>query len=330
MASPESPESSEEFDETQDSSDRLWYGDRSSPPSFDERVVKLLAETEFPGDADIADPYRRANRSVSRALSYQRCSRFWIGLRCKACKVEGRSDSFAYRQVVHCHLRGCPRCGHTVRVGLVNRYLSRLVHFKRRLLRHVILPYRWVGEASVNLYDWLLKCVSKLWKSVGWRGGVSCVELKEEYNGEYYMHVHCLAVSDSYDYSAIGNRWFELTGSRGVKFKQVYSQGGLLWYILGYVFKDWIREFEDAGRYVSVMRALHGKRLLRAFGCLYGRRKSALGKPSGGGSLRVESGAKRRGRVLLLRVATSRRRWCVRCVLVLSGSGLMVLLSTVS
>jgi len=212
----------------------------------------------------------------------------------------------------------------------VNRYLSRLVHFKRRLLRHVILPYRWVGEASVNLYDWLLKCVSKLWKSVGWRGGVSCVELKEEYNGEYYMHVHCLAVSDSYDYSAIGNRWFELTGSRGVKFKQVYSQGGLLWYILGYVFKDWIREFEDAGRYVSVMRALHGKRLLRAFGCLYGRRKSALGKPSGGGSLRVESGAKRRGRVLLLRVAPSRRRWCVRCVLVLSGSGLMVLLSTVS
>jgi hypothetical protein len=47
--------------------------------------------------------------------------------------------------------------------------------------------------------------------------------------------------------------------------------------------KDWIREFEDAGRYVSVMRALHGKRLLRAFGCLYGRRKSTSGKPSGGG-----------------------------------------------
>ena len=53
--------------------------------------------------------------------------------------------------------------------------------------------------------------------------------------------------------------------------------------VLEFKLKDWLREFEDAGRYVSVMRALHGKRLLRAFGCLYGSRKSASGKPQGGG-----------------------------------------------
>ena len=76
--------------------------------------MKLLAETDFPGDADIGDPYLRANKSVSRANNYRRCSRAWVGMRCVACRVDGR-NVFAYRQVVRCHLRGCPRCGHTTR-----------------------------------------------------------------------------------------------------------------------------------------------------------------------------------------------------------------------
>jgi hypothetical protein len=154
------------------------------------------------------------------------------------------------------------------------------------LLRHVILPFTWVGVASVNLYNFLLSCVSKLWRRLGWLGCVATVELKEEYNGQYYMHVHAIAVSHDFDYVESRKVWRELTdsvgnlgGSNFVRFKPVHSEGGLLWYLLGYTLKDWLRSFDKAGDYVSVMRSLHRKRLLRAFGCLYGRRKGASGKP---------------------------------------------------
>jgi len=50
--------------------------------SFDERVVELLAYTEFPGDTDIGDPLRRAHASIGRANNYRRCCRFWSGIRC--------------------------------------------------------------------------------------------------------------------------------------------------------------------------------------------------------------------------------------------------------
>ncbi len=50
--------------------------------SFDERVVELLAYTEFPGDTDIGDPIRRAHANIGRANNYRRCCRFWSGIRC--------------------------------------------------------------------------------------------------------------------------------------------------------------------------------------------------------------------------------------------------------
>jgi hypothetical protein len=187
----------------------------------------------------------------------------------------------------------------------VNRYLSRLVHFKRRLLRHVILPFTWVGIAGVNLYNFLLSCVSKLWRRLGWLGCVATVELKEEYAGQYYMHVHAVAVSHDFDYVKSREVWRELTDSQGnlggsnfVRFKPVHSEGGLLWYLLGYTLKDWLRSFEKAGDYVSVMRSLHKKRLLRAFGCLYGSRKRVLEKPQRGGLLSREGSGATRTRII--------------------------------
>ena len=129
--------------------------------SFDDRVADLLMETEFPGDGKgghvaMLNAGRRAER-------YAKCSRFWSGVRCVPCKANGR-ETFRYRHVVKRHLRGCSRCGASVRLNLVNRYLFRLLRFKRRMLRHVILTFTWVGVASVNLYDFLLSCVSKLWR----------------------------------------------------------------------------------------------------------------------------------------------------------------------
>jgi hypothetical protein len=281
-----------------DLASRLETYRRQVVQTFDERVVDLLADTEFPGDADISDPLRRAHAAIGRANNYRRCGRYWFGIRCVPCKAKGR-ETFGYRHPVKCHLRGCSRCGPSVRLNLVNRYLFRLLRFRRRLLRHVILPFTWVGVSSVNLYDFLLSCVSKLWRRLGWLGCVSTVELKEEHNGQYYMHVHAIAVSHDFDYAKSRKVWRELTdcqgnlgGSNFVRFKEVYSQGGLLWYLLGYTLKDWLRSFEKAGDYVSVMRSLHRKRLLRAFGCLYGSRKRVSEKPSRGqGSLVVGEGS---------------------------------------
>lgn len=235
--------------------------------------------TEFPGDGMRgAVSMLRAER---RADHYAKCGSYWSALRCVTCGEIQR------RHVMTCHLRGCVRCGKSVRLGLVNRYLPRLRRYRRRMLRHVILPFTWIGVARVNLYDWLLGCVNKMWRRLGWLGCVATVELKEEYGGQFYMHVHAIAVSESFDYGETNRLWYELTMSERtiktlgtVRFKNVYSEGGLLWYLIGYTMKDWLRDFEDAGAFVSVMRTLSGKRLLRGYGCLYGRRgrKSSPGR----------------------------------------------------
>jgi hypothetical protein len=125
-----------------------------------------------------------------------------------------------------------------------------------------------------------------------------------------------LPVANKYDYSDAIRLWSELTGGNGtriVKFKRVWSVGGLLWYLLGYVLKDWLVEFGDAKNFVEVMRSLHRKRLVRAFGCLYGVRKEPLRKPVGSSAVPAAEAERSGAEHILAKDSTKSLAVCVKC-----------------
>ena len=161
--------------------------------------------------------------------------------------------------------------------------MERLSGYKNWMLRHVILTYRWIDSDFERSADWLLVQARKLLGRVGWLGAVMSVEFKEKQGDYWYIHIHALSVAKRYDYGETQKVWSKLTGmeSRFVIFKKIWSRSGLLDYVSGYALKGLERVRDNAERYVTLMKALNRVRLVRAFGCLYGGRKSTIGKTNG-------------------------------------------------
>jgi hypothetical protein len=155
-----------------------------------------------------------------------------------------------------------------------------LLKYSLSELRFITLSYRWEYTESVSRSaSFLLRKVNEWRRFFKFRGALISVEATEKIGGFWYVHIHGIVVGDSFDYSAMGEKWLSLTGSRNVRFEEVRSRNGVLFYILKYVVKDWIVNGSNPVEYVSLLKFLYRKKLVRAFGCLYGSRKRVLEKP---------------------------------------------------
>jgi hypothetical protein len=232
--------------------------------SFDEQVEMSLAETRFSGDENrvgVESEFR-----WKRASDYHNCCKVVTGRRCVNCKFE------LFRYSRKCHLRGCKRCGPSVRLLLSNRYFRRLRRFPLGQLHFLTFTGPFAESGQVE--DFLLGCVEKVYRRFRWRGMLASLELKSKVGDLWYVHVHAIVLCDYYHSVAVKQLWYSLTGFDIVKEKPVYSLNGLVGYVTGYALKGFEGITSSASKLVGVMRSLYRKRLVRAFGVFRGDRRS--------------------------------------------------------
>lgn len=263
--------------------------EQSAYDVWDAAVVEQLYKTPFSSDASWEDKTARAQR-------FAMCSQWVTRSLCRDCREEWGSF------VLVCNLRGHYRCREGLRRRLLARYYPKLKEFSESNLRHVTFTYARVpGEDLERETGWLLNRVAFFVKAM-FRGAVVSAEFTAKApDGKYYAHVHAIVIGrpgERFDYAVMGAGWRQLAQSE-LHVEKVKHAKKSLRYVLGYALKQYgpvDREIHDkSGRcvdkvigispekYVKMLSVLEGKRLVRAFGCLYGGRKGTGGKPRAGG-----------------------------------------------
>ena len=253
--------------------------------SFDDTVYDLLADTPF----NIGEEF---SKTLQRAKSHRDCGKFDVGMRCA--NADCAVVLFRYRR--DCNMRGCRSCWKRLRSRLVGRYASRLKDYDLSQLQFVTLSYRWsYTEMAGRSADYLMRKANEWCKWFGFSGALFSIEATEKIGGFWYVHLHGIVVDSfsflsawsgvesGFNWSAMGGKWGELSGSRNVKFRAEFAVRERLMYMFKYAVKDWIAEggsgVVNPVEYVSLLKVLYRKKLVRAFGCLRGVGRSASRKP---------------------------------------------------
>lgn len=267
--------------------------------AWESEVGLLLYETSFDSDASYDDKHARAQRWSS-------CGRFVTRSKCNDCGNEWGS----FRHV--CNIRGHSRCREGLRRRLMARYMPRLEDYPEGQLRHVTFTYARVpGEDLEQETGWLLGRVG-FFVRIMFAGGVVSAEFTAKLpDGKFYAHVHALVVGrpgERFDYTVLNAGWRQLAQSE-LHVEKVKHARKSLRYVLGYALKQYgpvDKEIHNkAGRcvdkvigispamFVKMVSSVERKRLVRAFGCVYGGRKGTVGKPKVGGRASGDSAEER-------------------------------------
>ena len=207
-----------------------------------------------------------------------------------SCCVEWHPEERRYRTVgFYCGDRLCKPCGRA-RAARGRRAITTLVGTDPARL--ITLSRRSKEESLTDALNHLYRSFQRLRRSRVWSesvtGGVAVCEIKRGRNsGQWHVHLHCLCVGSYVSQRELSDAWLRATGdSFVVDVRAIREQEKGISYVCKYLGKGF-----DSSLYASVddlaecCSALHGRRLLVAFGDWYGRVGDVDGDDRGGWQL---------------------------------------------
>lgn len=178
-----------------------------------------------------------------------------------------------------CRDRLCPLCADS-RGRVVQARVEAAIS-EMDQTRFLTLTVRSTGEPLAQLLDHVYASFRRMRQHRAWkahvRGGIAVLEVtRNPKTGHWHPHLHVLIDGTYFDQRAIKAAWLEATGDSDiVDIRAVISRRAAARYVSAYVAKPAdVEEWPQCG-IVEYARALHGRRLVIAFGSMHGK----LGEP---------------------------------------------------